>query len=79
VLHVLRGGDFTRSRPGRVRLLEGQALAETGETALVREMLQEGLEVADLREGEEGLHALWSSVFPGAPVPARYDFRMRST
>ena len=54
------------------------ALAQTGETALVREMLEEGIEVPDLREGEDGLHALWSSVFPGAPVPARYDFRMSS-
>lgn len=78
-LTVLGGGSTARSRPGRVRLLQGQALAQTGETALVRQMLEEGIEVADLREGEDGLHALWSSVFPADPVPPRYDFRMRST
>ena len=60
-------------------MLEMQALAELGETALVREMLEQGMEVADLREGEEGLHLLWSSVFPGEPVPKKYDFRMSST
>jgi Domain of unknown function (DUF5107) len=78
-LTVLQGGSSAKTRRGRVRLLEGQALAEMGETALVRDMLEEGLEVPDLREGEDVLHSLWSSVFPGAPIPAEYDFRMRST
>jgi tetratricopeptide (TPR) repeat protein len=78
-LSVLRGSPPEPTRRGRIRLLEGQALAQMGETALVREMLEEGLEVADLREGEDGLHALWHTVFPDVAVPAVYDFRMRST
>jgi hypothetical protein len=78
-LTVLRESGTARSRRGRIRLLEGQALACMGETALVREILEEGIEVADLREGEDGLNVLWSSVFPGVRVPPEYDFRMRST
>jgi hypothetical protein len=78
-LTVLRESRSERTRQGRIRLLEAQALAHMGETALVREMLEEGLEVADLREGEDGLHALWHTVFPDDAVPQVYDFRMRST
>jgi tetratricopeptide (TPR) repeat protein len=64
-------------RCGRSRLLRAQALADTGETARARELLDAGIEVADLREGESGLDRLWSSLNPGIPVPARYDFRLR--
>ena len=77
-LSVLRGFPDPRCRLGRVRLLQAQALAETGDTALARELLDDGIEVNDLREGEDGLHGLWSSVHPDIPVPGRYDFRMRT-
>ena len=77
-LSVLRGFPDPGCRLGRVRLLQAQALAETGDTALARELLDDGIEVNDLREGEDGLHGLWSSVHPDIPVPGRYDFRMRT-
>jgi hypothetical protein len=77
-LSVLRGLPDPGCRLGRVRLLEARALAQTGDTARARELLDAGIEVNDLREGEDGLHGLWSSVHPDIPVPGRYDFRMRT-
>ena len=63
-------------REGRVRMLEARALADTGDMVGARSLLDAGMDVNDLREGEDGLHGLWSSVHPDASVPARYDFRM---
>jgi hypothetical protein len=63
---------------GRVRMLEVRALANTGETARAAELLQAGIEVNDLREGEEWLHVLWFAVHPDVPVPETYDFRIRT-
>ena len=39
-------------------------------------ILEDGLKVADLREGERSIDQLWKAVFPGRAVPAEYDFRM---
>jgi hypothetical protein len=76
-LEVLREVPRRGPRRGRLCLLEAQALAGTGETARARDLLEAGIEVADLREGETGLDTLWSTLHPGVPVPAHYDFRMR--
>ncbi|UFU04270.1 DUF5107 domain-containing protein [Ruania suaedae] len=67
-------------RAGRVRLLHARAAWTTGTAggaATARELLQQGIEVADLREGERELSDLWQAAFPGEPVPVRYDYRMR--
>ncbi|MEV0440343.1 DUF5107 domain-containing protein [Streptomyces spectabilis] len=62
---------------GRFRLLEVRLLVAEGDAAGARAVLDEGFEVADLREGDEGLGELWATVAPGVPVPPAYDFRMR--
>jgi Domain of unknown function (DUF5107) len=61
---------------GRLRLLEGWAAHEAGHADRARAVLHSGLEVADLREGERSIDALWTAVLPGEPIPAEYDFRM---
>ena len=64
------------SERGRLRLLEGWAAHEAGDADRARAVLEGGLEVADLREGERSVDALWTAVFPDRPIPAEYDFRM---
>lgn len=44
---------------GRVRLLEASARMAVGDLEACRRIIESGLEVADLREGEDSLHALW--------------------
>ncbi|MFI8932890.1 DUF5107 domain-containing protein [Streptomyces sp. NPDC053474] len=61
---------------GRFRLLEVRLLLAEGDPAGARAVLDEEFEVADLREGDEGLGELWATVAPGVPVPPCYDFRM---
>lgn len=61
---------------GRVRMLEAWAAAQSGETARAAAILETGVDVADLREGERSLDALWELVHPGVALPERYDFRM---
>ncbi|MER5302328.1 DUF5107 domain-containing protein [Streptomyces lasiicapitis] len=62
---------------GRFRLIEAQLLLAEGEVAAARGVLEAGVEVADLREGDEVLGEIWAVVGGGAPLPGRYDFRMR--
>ncbi|WP_055472536.1 hypothetical protein [Streptomyces pathocidini] len=70
---------------GRFRLLEAQVSLAAGDAAGARALLDLGIEVADLREGDEVLSDLWSAVAArlapesGAadPLPDHYDFRMR--
>jgi hypothetical protein len=61
---------------GRVVLQRVRALLADGRTAAAREILEAGIEVPDLREGET-LGALWRAAFGDQPLPYRYDFRMR--
>ncbi|MFC5186051.1 DUF5107 domain-containing protein [Actinomadura harenae] len=63
---------------GRVRLLEARAAIGTGDLDRARAILDAGLEVDDLKEGEVSLDALWTAVYPGRPVPHEYDFRMNT-
>jgi hypothetical protein len=44
---------------GRSRLLEVRAALDSGAVDRAAHVLDEGVEVADLREGEIALHALW--------------------
>jgi uncharacterized membrane-anchored protein len=61
---------------GRVVLQRMRALLADGHADAVRDLLEAGIEVADLREGET-LGALWRAAFGDRPLPFRYDFRMR--
>ena len=61
---------------GRVRFLRAQALAQTGHQKDAADILHRGLEVPDLREGENSLAALWRVVVPDTDVPPAYQFGM---
>ena len=63
-------------RHGRAILLRLRALLAAGALEEAGALLDAGFEVPDLREGET-LGDLWAAVRPGAPLPYRYDFRMR--
>lgn len=63
-------------RRSRLRLLGGWAAHGADAAARAQAILLDGLEVADLREGERSIDQLWSAVFPDRPLPAHYDFRM---
>ncbi|MFD0375516.1 DUF5107 domain-containing protein [Streptomyces sp. NPDC127112] len=61
---------------GRFRLLAARLLAAEGHVGAARRVFEDGFEPADLREGEETLSEVWSTV-SAAPLPPSYDFRMR--
>ncbi|PYI69126.1 DUF5107 domain-containing protein [Arthrobacter livingstonensis] len=61
---------------GRVKFLGALAHARRGNPGEAARMLRAGLEVADLREGENSITALWQEVCPGEDVPERYQFGM---
>jgi hypothetical protein len=61
---------------GRLRFLKALALARTGKAAEAAAILREGVEIQDLREGEDAIAALWEEVCPDEPVPAAYQFGM---
>jgi hypothetical protein len=61
---------------GRVALQRIRALLADGQGTAARALLEAGIEVPDLREGET-LGALWRAAFGDRPLPHHYDFRMR--
>jgi hypothetical protein len=61
---------------GRVVLQRARALLADGQADAARALLEAGIEVPDLREGET-LGALWRAAFGDRPLPYYYDFRMR--
>lgn len=61
---------------GRVKFLTALAFARTGAPEKAAQILRDGLEVADLREGENSITALWLEVCPGQEVPREYQFSM---
>ncbi|MGA7204850.1 MAG: DUF5107 domain-containing protein [Specibacter sp.] len=61
---------------GRVRFLTALAHARNGNPELAAGILRAGVEVADLREGENSITALWQEVCPGTDVPEQYQFSM---
>jgi tetratricopeptide (TPR) repeat protein len=63
-------------RGGRLRFLHAQALAHAGHRKDAADILRRGLEVPDLREGENSLAALWSEVVPDTGIPPAYQFGM---
>jgi len=73
---LLERGPLALSSLGRVRFLLARAKADMGDSAAAAALLKEGIEVADLREGENSIAALWHRVCPGEDVPAQYQFGM---
>ncbi len=62
---------------GRFRYLQAWAAVLHGEVRLAESILDAGLEVADLREGEASLSDLWRLCRGGhSDVPFVYDFRL---
>jgi len=61
---------------GRVVLQRVRALLADGQADVARALLESGIEVPDLREGET-LGELWRLAFGDRPLPYHYDFRMR--
>ena len=60
----------------RIRLLEAWAAVGAGDAARARAILDSGLEVPDLREGERSIDQLWAAAYPDRELPPMYDFRM---
>ncbi|MFD5920988.1 DUF5107 domain-containing protein [Kitasatospora sp. NPDC058201] len=67
--------DEVRSH-GRIRVLDARAALAAGDHDRVRALLDEGIQVDNLREGEVSLDDLWETVRPDVPVPPHYAFRM---
>lgn len=67
--------DGVRAR-GRFRVLEVRAALASGDRAEAGRLLEQGVEVPDIREGELSMSELWRQAFPDRPVPAQYDFTM---
>jgi tetratricopeptide (TPR) repeat protein len=62
---------------GRFRFLQAWAAVLHGEVRLAESILERGLEIADLREGEESLSDLWRICRNDhSDVPFIYDFRL---
>ena len=61
---------------GRLVLQRARALLAGGQVDAARALLEAGIEVPDLREGET-LGELWRTAFEDRPLPYHYDFRMR--
>lgn len=66
---------------GRIQLLRCRAAIAAGRPEIAAVILRDGLEVADLREGEDSLHYMWAdchrALGTDEPLPPRYDFRMK--
>jgi hypothetical protein len=61
---------------GRLVLQRARGLLADGRADAARNLLEAGIEVPDLREGET-LGALWRAAFGDRPPSYHYDFRMR--
>ncbi|MFG2824494.1 DUF5107 domain-containing protein [Kitasatospora sp. NPDC048365] len=66
------GGD-----DGRLRMLEARAALAVGDRERCDALLDGGIEVANLREGETSLSDLWRQHRADVPVPRHYDFVMQ--
>jgi tetratricopeptide (TPR) repeat protein len=75
-LDLLHGAATLFPDDGRLRCLSAMALARTGRSEEAAELLRRGLEVPDLREGENSLSTLWTQVCPDEEVPREYQFSM---
>lgn len=77
-LATLDGFPGDDPRFGRSCLLRARALVAAGDLDAAASVFAAGFEMADIREGSDELTATWRAVAGDAPLPARYDFRMKS-
>lgn len=75
-LQLLGGAVGGPVENGRLRFLRATAMALAADDSAAAKILRDGIEVADLREGEDSIAALWQRVCPSEPVPAEYQFGM---
>lgn len=75
-LVMINGAPREITVHGRVILQQARALLAAGQGDAARAILEAGMEVPDLREGET-LGVLWRAGFGDRPLPYDYDFRMR--
>ncbi|MGG7463624.1 DUF5107 domain-containing protein [Plantibacter sp. YIM 135347] len=75
-LQLLEAGIAAGLTGGRIDLLLASALAGTGQDARAVELLRSGIDVPDLREGDNALADLWRRLIPDEPVPAEAQFSM---
>lgn len=75
-LRLIEQAEVGLAQLGRIRFLKALALARAGIGELAAGILKEGVEVADLREGENCITALWQEVCPNEDIPAEYQFSM---
>lgn len=61
---------------GRFRVLAVRAALASGDLDEAGRLLEEDVEVPDIREGELSMSDLWRAAFGDRPVPKRYDFSM---
>ncbi|KOV10786.1 hypothetical protein ADK60_37340 [Streptomyces sp. XY431] len=83
VLRLLAALPEAQRPLGRVRWAEARAALDSGDVERCGRLLREGIELADVREGEGSLHELWFAHRSAAgaagadlPLPRSYDFRM---
>ncbi|MEZ0115351.1 hypothetical protein ABH920_009386 [Catenulispora sp. EB89] len=75
-LDLIAASSVADREHGRIRLYHAQAALTTGDIDQVRRLLDEGITVDNLQEGEASLDLLWLAAHPDLPVPPEYDFRM---
>ena len=75
-LVMINGAPREITVHGRVISQQARALLAGGQGDAARAILEAGIEVPDLREGET-LGVLWRAGFGDRPLPYDYDFRMR--
>ncbi|MDJ0354675.1 DUF5107 domain-containing protein [Paenarthrobacter sp. PH39-S1] len=75
-LELVRSAPPELTGNARIGFLTALAHARAGNPAKAAALLRAGLEVPDLREGENSITDLWLEVCPNEPVPARYQFSM---
>ena len=75
-LAMIQAAPDQVAQHGRVVLQRVRALLVDGQADAGRALLEAGIEVPDLREGET-LGMLWRAAFGDRPLPSSYDFRMR--
>ncbi|MCW4456981.1 DUF5107 domain-containing protein [Microbacterium sp. MPKO10] len=76
-LRVITAVEEDVSRLGRLRFLQAKALHLLARGDEARAILRAGIEIPNLREGDETVSDFWDQVFPDEPLPTDYDFRMK--
>lgn len=75
-LDLLHKAGSSCAGHGRIRFLNALALARAGKKEEAAALLRAGVEVADIREGENSIYDLWRQVCPEEAAPAEYQFSM---